>query len=114
MELCVAQYIRTDCDVLGPHGDEKNGCRDAWEAYCSLVGMNSTIKSCRSNHFNNRLEATAVLLFPQTHNHQIFPSKYKDDLKLKLQSVLADCQHNRSDALYTAVGITFYIVTGPY
>lgn len=79
MELCVAQYIRTDCDVLGPHGDEKNGCRDAWEAYCSLVGM-ITIKSCRSNHFNNRLEATAVLYFHRPTIIKFFPPSTKTTL----------------------------------
>jgi aubergine-like protein len=42
-ESAVARVIRTGCDVLGPRGDEKNGCRSAWEAYCEMKEMSSHI-----------------------------------------------------------------------
>lgn len=42
------------CDCLGPRGDEKNGCRDAWLAYCATVTeRQSTVSSFRENRFNN-------------------------------------------------------------
>ncbi|GFO25504.1 hypothetical protein PoB_005200900 [Plakobranchus ocellatus] len=28
--------IRTSANALGPHGDEKNGCRQDWLAFCAL------------------------------------------------------------------------------
>ena len=36
-ESATARLIRTGCDVLGPMGDEKNGCHHQWEAFLSAV-----------------------------------------------------------------------------
>ena len=43
--------------VQGPRGDDKNGCREAWEASCDMKGKKSHIKSYRSNRFNNFFES---------------------------------------------------------
>jgi aubergine-like protein len=112
-ESAVARYIRTACDVMGPRGDNKSGCRDAWEAYCSLKDVNSLIKSYRSNRFNNYFEGAATLHY---HRHDIedFFSNYRSSPNLKLQSVLADCQSDEIDTLLSALGITYYVVTGPF
>ena len=49
-QRAVSRYIRTATDILGPCGDNKNGCRDA---FCSMNEKISYIKSYRSNRFNN-------------------------------------------------------------
>lgn len=36
-ESSAARYIRTGCDSFDTRGDEKNGCRHQWLAYCSEV-----------------------------------------------------------------------------
>ncbi|XP_022110164.1 LOW QUALITY PROTEIN: uncharacterized protein LOC110989821 [Acanthaster planci] len=49
-ESAAARYIRTACDVLGPRGDQKNGCRTKWVAFCSeTLGVNSEVSSFRMN-----------------------------------------------------------------
>ncbi|XP_070174096.1 piggyBac transposable element-derived protein 4-like [Littorina saxatilis] len=48
-------YIRMACDCLGPRGDDKNGCRDAWIAHRLIAQKASTITSYRENRFNNCL-----------------------------------------------------------
>jgi aubergine-like protein len=112
-ESAVSRYIRTGCDVLGPRGDAKNGCRDAWEAFCGMKEFESVIGSYRSNRFNNFFECASAL-----HHHrqsiEDFFSNYRQNPNLKLRSVLADCQCDKIDALLTAVGILHYAVTGPY
>ena len=35
-EAAAVGYICMACEVLGPRGDEKSGCRDAWIAFCAL------------------------------------------------------------------------------
>ena len=64
-EAAVVCYIRMACEVLGPRGDEKNGCRDGWVACCSLNQKPSVISifSFKGNHFNNLFEAAAALHF---------------------------------------------------
>ena len=112
-ESAVARYIRTACDVLGPRGDDKSGCRDAWEAYCSLKEVSSLIKSYRSNRFNNYFEGAASLHYHRKDIEEFF-SNYASTPNLKLQSVLADCQSNEIDILLSAIGIAYFVLTGPY
>ncbi|XP_064636439.1 uncharacterized protein LOC135493239 isoform X1 [Lineus longissimus] len=112
-ESAVSRFIRTACDVLGPRGDDKSGCRDAWEAYCHLQGERSLVKSYRSNRFNNFFEGAGTLHFHRK-GIQDFFSNYSESPNLKLQSVLADCQDDDVDTMLSAVGITFFMVTGPY
>jgi aubergine-like protein len=70
-ETVVARYIRTACDVLGPRGDDLSGCRDAWEAYCGMMGIQSRIKSFQSNRFINYFEAAAALHYHHAQGFQI-------------------------------------------
>ena len=42
-EAAAVCYIRMACEVLGPRGDEKLGCRDAWIAFCALNEKPSVI-----------------------------------------------------------------------
>ena len=42
-----ARYVRTASDVLGPRGDQKNGCQGYWHAYLSINNQKSNITSFR-------------------------------------------------------------------
>ena len=112
-ESAVSRLVRTCCDVLGPRGDDKNGCREAWEAFCDMKGKKSHIKSYRSNRFNNFFESAAAIHY---HRHDIleFFSKFSTNLNLKLQSVQADLKSDEVDSMLAAVGIMYFVVTGPY
>ena len=66
------RLLRTACDVLGPNGDQKNGCRVDWLSFCEK----SFIPSVKSNRFNCHFEAAAAIVFhfPKTKMflHQAF------------------------------------------
>jgi hypothetical protein len=113
-ESAAARYIRTACDVLGPRGDQKNGCRCKWEAFCSqTLGEKSEISSFRMNRFNNFFKGAAGLFFHKYQINQFFHD-YNDSLNLKLESVMLDCQCTEIQSLIRALGIIYYVVTGPF
>ena len=99
--------------MIGPRDDEKNGCREAWEAFCGLRAKKSHVQSFRSNRFNNFFEAASALHFHRNDIAEFF-SNYRQAPNLKLQSVLADCECDKIDVLLAAIGILFFVVTGPY
>jgi aubergine-like protein len=101
------------CDVLGPRGDEKNGCRDAWIAFCSFTGIPSTISSFKSNRFNNLFEAAAALHF---HREDIilFLRDYMPHKNGKLKSVLFDACCDHVAAYTLTLALLFFRLTGPY
>ena len=51
-ETATSRLIRTASDICGPRGDDKNGCRAEWEAFCKEHGKKSYFTSYRSNRFN--------------------------------------------------------------
>lgn len=108
-----SRYIRTACDILGPRGDEKNGCKDSWEAFCDLQELKSTVTSFKGNRFNNLFQAAASL-----HHHRtdimIFLKDYMPALNLKQDSVLYDASCQSVDAMTVSLGIVFHKITGPY
>jgi hypothetical protein len=112
-ESCVARYIRTACDSFGPRGDEKNGCRKEWVAFCTEKNVKSEITSFRMNRFNNFFQGAASLIH---HQGQIieYLSNYRESLNLKLESVLHDAKCCQVQALVMAVAILYYKVTGPF
>ena len=61
-EAAAVRYIRMACEVLGPTGDEKSGCRDLWLAYCSMMELKSTIPSYKDNRFNSVFVAAVSIL----------------------------------------------------
>ena len=71
-ENSTSRYIRTACDCLGPRGDEKSGCRDAWEAFCDMTDRRSCVSSYRSNRFNNYFQAGAALHYHREDINQFF------------------------------------------
>ena len=58
-ESPAARHIRLACDILGPRGDEKYGCKDYWEAFCLTQDCKSTITSFKGNRFNNLFQAAS-------------------------------------------------------
>ena len=45
----VHYYICMACEVLGPKGDEQNGCQDAWFAWCSRSIQSVVAPGCVTN-----------------------------------------------------------------
>ena len=108
-----ARYVRTASDVLGPRGDQKNGCQSYWNAYLSRNDQRSSVTSFRSNRFNNFFEGSRGLFHHQS-DIVDFLSEYKGDLNLKLQSVLLDASSVEIQSLIRALGIVFCKITGPW
>ena len=108
-----ARYVRTASDVLGPRGDQKNGCPSYWNAYLSRNDQRSSVTSFRSNRFNNFFEGSRGLFHHQS-DIVDFLSEYKGDLNLKLQSVLLDASSVEIQSLIRALGIVFCKITGPW
>ena len=61
-EVAAVRYIRMACEVLGPTGDEKSGCRDLRLAYSSMMELKSTIPSYKDNRFNSVFVAAVSIL----------------------------------------------------
>ena len=113
-ESATCRYVRTACDVLGPRGDAKNGCKHLWEAFLQeKEKKKSKITSFRMNRLNNFFLGAATLLF-HAEEIEVFLSNYRDNLNLKLESVLADCKCSSLKSLLRALGMIYYKVTGPF
>ena len=113
-ESSVARFIRTGCDVLGPRGDEKNGCKVQWESFCEEdLKCHSGITSFRMNRFNNFFEGAAHLYHHKSNISHFFLN-YRENLNMKLESVLLDSQDKHLQAFVCAVGLIYYIVSGPF
>jgi aubergine-like protein len=65
------------------------------------------------NRFNNFFLGAATLLF-HAEEIELFFSNYRDNLNLKLESVLADCKCSSLKSLTRALGILYYKVTCPF
>ena len=49
------------CDILGPRGDDKNGFRQEWLAFCETeLDRPSAITSFRDNRFNNAFQGESL------------------------------------------------------
>ena len=113
-EPAALRALRTTCDVLGPRGDEKSGCRDSWVGFCSHLGIASQITSFRGNRFNNTFEGAAGIIH---HLKDIlsFVTEYADESpNLKVQSVLADLQDEKIVTMIAALAMVYVCVSGPF
>jgi len=83
------RLIRMTCECLGPMGDEKNGARQQWLAYCSMINKKSVVQSYRGNRFNNIFEGARQIMY---HKDDIidFLTNHIESPNLKLQSILLD------------------------
>lgn len=111
-EAATSRLIRTASDLVGPRGDEKNGCRQDWLAFCEEEGIKSRMTSYRSNRFNCYFEGAAAIV----HHHADLCSFVSslDHPNLKIESVAADLDDPRLMALICAIALVFVRVTGPY
>ena len=110
--LYAFRYIRLACDCFGPHGDEKHGCQELWEAFCAMTEIKSAITLFRNNRFNNYFEAAAALHFHREDISSCLQSLPK--INRKLESVQEDNRSDEIDCQLIALGLLFYRVTGPY
>ena len=112
-EAAAVRYIQMACEVLGPTGDEKSGCRDLWLAYCSMMELKSTIPSYKDNRFNSVFVAAVSIL---QHRMDIisFLQDYMPTRNQKLESVLQDAISEEVNIFVGALAVLFYRVTGPY
>ena len=98
------------CGCLGPRGDDKNGCRDSWQAYCLMVGRVSSETSFRDNRFNNLFQAAASLHY---HRQDIQDCLGTCLLKnRKFESMLADCGSEIIDCHIIPLGLLYFRITG--
>ena len=112
-EAAAVRYVRMACEVMGPRGDEKSGCRDAWIAYCSFNSKPSMISSFKANRFNNLFQAGAALFH---HRQDIiqFLRDYMPDRNQKLDSVLCDALSDQVHVYILVLTMLFFRLTGPY
>ncbi|KAL3881058.1 hypothetical protein ACJMK2_033254 [Sinanodonta woodiana] len=113
-ENATSRFVRTACDVLGPRGDEKNGVRAEWIAFCSHRSIKSIVTSYRNNRLNNYFEGEAALIHHKSDIVSFLKNGYLGHSNLKLESVAADAEDDRLITLVLAVALTFHNVTGPY
>ncbi|XP_064622531.1 uncharacterized protein LOC135484780 [Lineus longissimus] len=129
------RFVRLTCDVLGPRGDEKNGCRLKWlsflvrlESASRSVGRSaffrlpsfleenlqkkSKVTSFRMNRFNNFFLGAATLFHHSSDMILFF--EHFEQLNLKLESVQIDNTSPEILALARALGILYYKVSGPF
>ena len=88
-ESAAIRVVRMASEVLGPRGDERNGCRQKWLAFCSNQEKKSLFSSYRSNRFNNLFQNASALLFHKS-DIELFINEYASNSNLKLQSILED------------------------
>ena len=112
-EAAAVRYIRMACEVLGPRGDEKNWCRDAWLAYCSMSSQPPLVTSFKGNRFNNLFEAASALHFHRQHIVEFF-TIYMADRNQKLESVLNDAESDSVAVYVLALALMYHKVTGSY
>ena len=112
-EAAAVRYIRMACEVLGPRGDEKNWCRDAWLACCSMSSQPSLVTSFKGNRFNNLFEAASALHFHRQHIVEFF-TIYMADRNQKLESVLNDAESDSVAVFVLALALMYHRVTGSY
>ncbi|KAL8559167.1 hypothetical protein ACOMHN_048414 [Nucella lapillus] len=112
-EAAAVRYIRMACEVLGPRGDQKSGCRDAWIAYCSMTGRQSVISSFKANRFNNLFQAAAALHFHRPDIIRFFV-EFIPERNSKLTSVLFDAESEKVSVYVLSLALVYLRVTGPY
>ena len=112
-EPAALRIVRLVCDVIGPRGDEKNGCRDDWVAHCADKNIVCKLTSFRSNRFNNLFEVASAVLFHREHILDFF-SAVKAPSNLKQKSVVEDLKSKQVLIMVACLAVMFIYVTGPF
>ncbi|GFR74879.1 hypothetical protein ElyMa_000440800 [Elysia marginata] len=109
-EIATFCLLRTACEVLGPNGDQKSGCRMDWVSFCEK----SQIPSFKGNRFNCHFEAAAAIIFHVDKIKTFFTSGILNAPNLKLESVSCDVQDNTLMSIACCLALFFLKVTGPF
>ena len=105
------RLIRMACEILGPRGDQKNGCREQWKTFCE----GSKIPSFKGNRFNCFFEAADVIIFHFQRLKLFFTSGIlHENPNRKVQSVSLDIQDKSLMSFVSCLALMFLKITGPY
>ncbi|GFO13157.1 craniofacial development protein 2-like [Plakobranchus ocellatus] len=80
-------------EIVGPRGDEKNGCRQEWLGYLNTLNKKSLFTSYRRNRFNNVFFNATALLY-HLDDLKTFLKDYVSHSNNKLESILLDLEDN--------------------
>lgn len=112
-EQATLGLIRCAADILGPRGDEKNGCRSEWLVYCKKENIVSKFCSYRNNRFNNLFDNASALCLHRKHILN-FIENFVSNHNQKIQSVHDALQNKQIVASALAVALLNKLLTGPY
>ena len=100
------------CDVLGPRGDEKNGCQADWQAYCASAEKRSQLTSFKANRFNNLFAAAAQLVHHKDDILNFF--QLREPTNLKQLSVQADADCMKLNVMLLGLALMYVYIAGPF
>lgn len=109
-----SRLIRTVSAICGPRGDEKNGCRADWLAFCEHKGLKTQLTSYRSNRFNSFFLGAAALIHHLEDLQSYLQDGYLSHNNLLIDSVRADLIDENLLSLVCAIAILYLRVTGPF
>ena len=66
-ETACLRVPRIASELCGPVGDEKNGMRDKWLAFCEANHLKSTFEAYKDNRFNCMFSASMQTLHHREH-----------------------------------------------
>ncbi|KAL8572448.1 hypothetical protein ACOMHN_005594 [Nucella lapillus] len=110
-ERATARVIRLASSLLGPRGDEKNGCRAEWLAF---LKNKSLLTSYRSNRFNCFFLSAAAVVHHQHDMKNFLHGGLLGHSNLKIESLAEDLKDDHLLALVCAVALLYFAITGPF
>ncbi|KAL8589985.1 hypothetical protein ACOMHN_007010 [Nucella lapillus] len=110
-ERATARVIRLASSLLGPRGDEKNGCRAEWLAF---LKNKSLLTSYRSNRFNCFFLSAAAVVHHQHDMKNFLHGGSLGHSNLKIESLAEDLKDDHLLALVCAVALLYFAITGPF
>ena len=113
-ETATTRVLRLTCDLMGPRGDEKSGCRAEWVGFCEEKKVRSQMTSYRSNRFNCFFQSAAAILHHLQDLLCFLQDGYLPHPNRKIRSVAADIKDETLLSFVCAVAILYFQVTGPF
>ncbi|KAL8580974.1 hypothetical protein ACOMHN_017540 [Nucella lapillus] len=110
-ERATARVIGLASSLLGPRGDEKNGCGAEWLAF---LKNKSLLTSYRSNRFNCFFLSAAAVVHHQHDMKNFLHGSSLGHSNLKIESLAEDLKDDHLLALVCAVALLYFAITGPF
>lgn len=110
-EPATSRVIRLASSLMGPRGDEKNGCRAEW---LSFLENKSLLTSYRSNRFNCFFVSAAAVIHHLQEMKTFLHSGLLGHSNLKIDSLAEDIKDSNLLALVCAVALLYIALTGPF